>query len=108
MLEVGRLQVRQHRKQCPRAADRVCQREPVGKMELSNHGKGLMQSRCRHGEQNILLDVYSGRCLLSFTDFATDFPLISSKLAGAGHQVWIIFPVLGLMGDDTDFMGLIQ
>jgi hypothetical protein len=31
------------------------QGEPVGKMELSNHGKGLMQFICRHGGQNLTL-----------------------------------------------------
>src|ERR1035437_5957879 len=44
MPDVGRLQVRQHGKQSPRTADRVCQCEPVGKMELSNHGERLMHS----------------------------------------------------------------
>lgn len=55
MHDVGRLQVRQHGKQCPRAADRVCQCEPVGKMELSNHGEVLARFMCLHGGQNLPL-----------------------------------------------------
>ena len=76
MPDVSRLYVRQHGKECPRAADRVCQGEPVGKMELSNHGEGLLQFMHLHGGQNLPLCQKVMTPIISLTHLATVFQLL--------------------------------